>query len=384
MGPLRIRARRALLERGLAHDVTISVDGGRVSSVDEGGAREGTTLEAELVAPGLVDLQFNGGFGIEIGERAEDIVEVAQRLPATGVTAFLPTLVTLPEDAYPPALAAFADARRALKGAGPHAVPLGLHLEGPFLSPDASGAHSRADIERADDALFDRLVASGVVSLMTLAPERDGALARIRRLVLAGIVVSVGHTRATYEEAILAFDAGATVVTHLFNAMSPLAHRAPGMVGAALVDDRVVCGVIVDGVHAHDAAIRLALRAKSAARIVLVTDAMAAAGLGPGTYSLAGRRVVVDATSARLEDGTLAGSILTLDAAVRNAVALGVPLADALRMASEVPARVLGLTAKGKIAAGADADLVLFDDDVRVQATMVGGEIAWRDQRASG
>jgi N-acetylglucosamine-6-phosphate deacetylase len=217
---------------------------------------------------------------------------------------------------------------------------------------------------------------------MTLAPERAGALARIARLVANGIVVSVGHTRASYDEAVRAFDAGATMVTHLYNAMSPLGHRAPGVVGAALVDDRVTCGLIVDGVHAHPAAMRVALRAKTPARIALVTDAMAAAAMGQGTYALAGKSVTVDATSARLADGTLAGSILTMDAAVRNIVALDVSLEDALRMASTVPARVLGISSKGRIAAGADADLVLLDDALRVRATIVAGAIAFDVARA--
>jgi N-acetylglucosamine-6-phosphate deacetylase len=286
----------------------------------------------------------------------------------------LPTLVTLQPHAYRHAIAAFTAARAATRSG---ARPLGLHLEGPFLSADAAGAHERAWIETADDALFEELASSDAVTMMTLAPERAGAPERIARLVAAGIVVSIGHTRATYDEAIRAFDAGATMVTHLYNAMSPFGHRSPGVVGAALADDRVTCGLIADGVHVHDASMRIAVRAKTPSRIALVTDAMAAAAMGPGTYALAGKTVTVDATSARLADGTLAGSILTMDAAVRNAVAFGNSLADSLRMASAVPARVLGLSSKGRLAAGADADLVLLDDALGVRATIVAGEIAF-------
>jgi N-acetylglucosamine-6-phosphate deacetylase len=370
---MKIHARRALLDDGLAADVVIEIADGRIASVRVGvGAEDAWSVD--LVAPGFIDLQINGGFGVEVDAGGAAVATLAQQLPRHGVTAFLPTLVTLQAGAYRRAIAAFT-AARASSGSG--ARPLGLHLEGPFLSPDAAGAHERAWIESADERLFDNLTRSDAVAMMTLAPERNGAIERISRLVAKGIVVSVGHTRATYEECMRAFDAGATMVTHLYNAMSPLGHRAPGVVGAALLDDRVTCGLIVDGVHAHAAAMRIALRAKTPSRIALVTDAMAAAGMGPGTYALAGKSVTVDTTSARLADGTLAGSILTMDAAVQNAVALHVSVEDSLRMASSVPARVLGLSSKGRIDVGADADLVLLDDELRVRATIVAGQIAF-------
>jgi N-acetylglucosamine-6-phosphate deacetylase len=214
---------------------------------------------------------------------------------------------------------------------------------------------------------------------VTLAPERPGAPERIRRLRARGIVVSLGHTDATLAEFAAGVEAGATMATHLYNAMSPFAHRAPGAIGAALTDDRVAVGLIVDGVHSHPASIRLALRAKGPDRIALVTDAMAAAGMPPGEYALGGRRVVVDGTAATLPDGTLAGAILTLDQAVRNLVRwTDASPADALRTASEVPARLLGLDRAGRLEAGADADLALFDDELRVQATIVEGHVAYR------
>jgi len=368
-----VQARRALLEDGLVSDVTIEIAEGRITSVQVGAAPE-NAMSADFVAPGFIDLQINGGFGVEVDAGGSAVATLSERLPRHGVTSFLPTLVSLEADAYRRAIAAFT-AARAASGSG--ARPLGLHLEGPFLSPDAAGAHERAWIESADDALFEELASSDVVAMMTLAPEREGAIERIARLVAKGIVVSVGHSRATYDETVRAFDAGATMVTHLFNSMSPLGHRAPGVVGAALLDDRVTCGLIMDGVHSHAAAMLIALRAKTPSRIALVTDAMAAAGMGPGKYTLAAKLVTVDATSARLTDGTLAGSILTMDAAVWNAVAHGVSLEDSLRMASAVPARVLGMSSKGRIAAGADADLVLLDRDLRVRATIVAGQIAF-------
>jgi N-acetylglucosamine-6-phosphate deacetylase len=209
------------------------------------------------------------------------------------------------------------------------------------------------------------------------------APALIRRLAARGVVVALGHTDATADELRRGADAGARLVTHLYNAMSPFHHRAPGAAGAALVDDRLVCTLIADGAHVAPEAILLAVRAKGAARVALVTDAMAAAGMPPGDYALAGRRVVSDGTTARLADGTLAGSLLTMDRAVRNVVALGVGLADALRMASEVPARVLGL--RHGLAAGRPADLVLLDDRLRVRETVIGGRrAAWETPAAPG
>ena len=209
---------------------------------------------------------------------------------------------------------------------------------------------------------------------MTLAPERSGAAERTRRLSERGVVVSLGHTNATYDEFRAGIAAGATLVTHLFSAMSPFHHRAPGAAGAALTDDRVSVGLIVDGIHCHPASVRLAMKAKGVERTVLVTDMISGAGQGPGTYDLGGQEIRVDATSARLVDGTLAGSVLTMDEAVRNVVTLAkATVAEACRMASEVPARVLGLSSKGRLAPGCDADLVLLDEHLRVQATYVAG-----------
>jgi len=367
--------RGRLLLDGRSADGALVIEGGRIARIVEGPdaerERAPTELAGAFVAPGFVDLQINGGFGVEVGDAADAIALLARELPRTGVTAFLPTLITSPPDLYPRAVAAFGAAR-----GSPGAQPIGLHLEGPFLSSRAAGAHDRELIERADWALLDRLLEANALSMMTLAPERPGALDAIARLTERGIVASLGHTAASYEEVIRAIDAGARMVTHLYNAMSPLHHRAPGAVGAALTDDRVVVGIVADGVHAHPAAMRLALRAKGARGVALVTDAMSAAGMGPGIYELAGKRVVVDATSARLDDGTLAGSILTMDEAVRRTVRLGgASPEEALRMASEVPARVLGLDRKGRLAVGCDADLVLLDEELRVRATLVGGRV---------
>lgn len=335
------------------------------------------TYQAAIVAPGFVDLQVNGGFGVEVGTDPDAIRFLAARLPQTGVTAWLPTVISSPPAFYPAALTAFTAARPD----GIHtrgAVPLGLHLEGPFLSPARAGAHRRDVIEAAEWHLLDGWLAAAApasAALVTLAPERPGVLAAIHRLRTRGVAVSLGHTDATVEQFAAGVDAGATMATHLYNAMSPLAHRAPGAVGGALTDDRVAVGLIADGVHVHPAAVRLAVRAKGPGRVALVTDMMSAAGMPPGTYPLGGRAVTADGTTARLADGTLAGSVLTMDAAVRNIVRwTDATPAEALQMASATPARLLGLADRGQIAVGARADLVLLDAALTVRATLVAGE----------
>jgi N-acetylglucosamine-6-phosphate deacetylase len=352
---------------------SVSVEGGRIRAL---GAPAAGGRTAAWVAPGFIDLQVNGGFGIDLAGEPERVGELARRLPATGVTAFLPTLISAPADQFE----AWAE-RIAAAGAVGGARVLGLHLEGPFLSPERPGAHDASIIAAADAACFERMLALPALRLATLAPERPDALARIARLVARGVVVSLGHTAADLEQMRAGIDAGARLVTHLYNAMTGFSHRAPGALGAALVDPRVALGLIADGVHAHPVAVELAARAAGPGRIALVTDAMAAAGMGPGRAQLAGRTVEVDAVSARLPDGTLAGSILTLDQAVRNAAAWsGLGAEAALRMASEVPARALGLAA-GALAVGAPADLVLLDDDLRIEATYVAGQLVY--QRAA-
>lgn len=355
----------------------VVVENGVIKEIQRGEPAAGSlpteVLSASVIAPGFIDLQVNGGFGFEVGDDAAALRGLSAALPRTGVTAYLPTVVSSEPDVYPRVFAAFTSA----KGA-PGAVPPGLHIEGPFLSPERKGAHRLSVIESAPAHLLDTWLGCPDVRVVTLAPERPGAAERTRRLRERGVVVSLGHTNASYDEFRAGIAAGASLVTHLFSAMSPFHHRTPGAAGAALTDERVSVGIIVDGIHSHPASVRLALKAKGVERILLVTDMIAGAGLGPGTYNLGGQEVKVDATSARLADGTLAGSVLTMDEAVRNMVNLAEgTVAEACRMASEVPARILGLHAKGRLAPGGDADLVLLDDELRVRATFVAGKAAF-------
>ena len=338
-------------------------------------------LQAAYVAPGFVDQQVNGAVGHEVDDSAAALVALARSLPATGVTTFLPTLVSRAPERYPRCFAAFDVARAATKVDRLAARPLGLHLEGPLLSPARAGAHDAAAIAGATAASLNQLADPGRVALVTLAPERRDALMLITHLRARGIAVSLGHTDASFDAFTAGVDAGATLATHVWNAMSPLHHRAPGATGAALIDDRVTALAIADGVHTHPAAFALAVRAKGPDRLGLVTDAVAAAGTAAGTITaLAGRPVSTDGGSARLQDGTLAGSMLTMDQAVRNACRLGaLSPASAVHMATTVPARAMGwLDAGPLLRPGAAADLVLLDADLHVQATLIGGRVAFQ------
>ena len=373
---------RLLLDGRLVSGALV-VEGERIVEVrtDSVGELPGPRLEAEIVSPGLVDLQCNGGFGLEVGADAEALRGLAAHLPSTGVTTFLPTVVSARAADYRAVASALAAVEFAETSSAPRAQAAGLHLEGPLLSPARAGAHDPAAIAAGDatlDDVLDELLDARALRLMTLAPERPGALVRLRRLVEAGVVVSLGHTDATYDEMLDGTDAGATLATHLFNAMSPFHHRAPGAAGAALIDERLTVSLIADGVHAHPAALNLVLRAKGAERIVLVTDAVAAAGAPAGSYNLGGAPIVSDGESARRGDGTLAGSTLTMDRAVRGMVALGgARLEEALAMATSVPAALLGFADRGRLQVGRRADLALWTEELQLVSTMIGGVVGF-------
>jgi N-acetylglucosamine-6-phosphate deacetylase len=321
-----------------------------------------------IAAPGFVDLQVNGFAGIDfLGADAHGFSLAGKALLETGVTAYLPTLITSPEQDLLRALRAIPD-----RSDGPRI--LGAHLEGPFLSPARLGAHNPAARRDPDVGVLERVLDAGPVRLVTLAPELPGALELIDVLHARGVAVSLGHTNATAAEADAAFDRGVRAVTHIFNAMRPLGHRDPGVVGAALVRPDVVLQAIVDGVHLDPDVVRLIWSA-AAGRVALVTDATAGAGPGDGTYALGERKIVVAAGVVRREDGILAGSTLTMPQAVRNLVDLGVPLELALGAAAAVPARVLGSAHAGGLAPGAPADIVVLDDALEVVKTVVGGEL---------
>ena len=328
-----------------------------------------------LLAPGFIDLQLNGGFGHDFTAAPDTIWRVAARLPQYGVTSFLPTIITAPAEVYRQAQATLAAPPAGWRGAR----PLGLHLEGPFLNPAKKGAHNSDHLRQPDPALVAGWSPETGVRLVTLAPELPGAAAVIQVLTDRGVVVSAGHSLATAAEARVGFAAGVRYGTHLFNAMPPLHHREPGLAGALLAADRPIVGLIPDGVHVHPDLVRLAWRALGGERLNLVTDAMAALGMADGRYQLGDFAVQVAAGVARLPDGTLAGSLLALDTAVRNLMAYtGCSLPEALPSVTSVPARLLGLLPDlGQISPGARADLVLLDADGRVKAAIVAGELLY-------
>lgn len=356
---------------------TLILDGGLIADIRRGSSRDddlpSAVIEAEIVSPGLIDLQVNGAIGKEVSANPADIDAISAWLPSTGCTAWLPTVVSSAADSYPPIFAAWPDVSVT---AG--AVPLGLHLEGPFLAVAKKGAHNPAFIESASDDMFDSWLDHDMIRIVTLAAERVGNHERIARLVERGVLVSLGHTNASFEEFVAGIDSGARKATHLFNAMSSIHHREPGAMVAAMTDGRITAGLIPDGVHTHPAMVRLAIAAMGVDRLAIVSDMMSACGLGPGTYPLGSMQVTVDDHAATLADGTLAGSILTLGVALRNLVGwTDASPAEALHMMTAVPARLLGDHSRGDIRIGTRADLALWNNDLTLASTIVDGRTMW-------
>lgn len=363
----------AILEPGY-----VAVEDGLIAGVAEGAPPRSPdlALASGVLLPGLIDLQVNGCYGVDLaGVDAAGWARVVRRLPETGTTAFLPTFITAP-------VAALAGALRCAAGfAGdlpPGARVLGVHLEGPFLAPTRAGAHRREWMVPPSAGAVAELLAAGpgLLRAVTLAPEVEGGLAAVARLAEAGVVVSIGHSDATALQVAAAADAGARMVTHLYNAQRALHHREPGVVGQALADPRLTSGLIAEPRHVGAAACAIAFAA-APGRICLVTDTVACAGMPPGRYLLGGEPVELppgeEAAPVR-PDGTLAGSVLRMDRAVANMVAAGAGLAGAVAAATRIPADLIGRPDLGRLAPGAAADLVWLGDDLRTRAAWVGGE----------
>jgi N-acetylglucosamine-6-phosphate deacetylase len=324
-----------------------------------------------IAAPGFVDLQVNGFAGVDL--LAADVAgyaRVGEALACTGVTAYQPTFITADPETTLSALGLLAEVMDDTV-TGPRI--LGAHLEGPFLSPRRAGTHPPDRLREPDRHLVDGFLAAGPVRTLTLAPELPGALELIGLLTSRDVLVACGHTDADAATAHAAFDRGAGAVTHLFNAMRPFSHRDPGIAGAALARADVAVPVIVDGIHLASEAVLLVWRA-AGRRMLLVTDATAAAGMPDGVFPLGEVEVEKRGLEVRRADGTLAGSALTMDAAVRVAVDVGVPITDALYAASTGPSRLLGDSARGGLAVGEPADVVVLDDDLAVQRVLCRGE----------
>ncbi len=375
---------RAVTPTGIVDNAVITISDGQIRSVSPraadhlGPVRD---LGGQFVFPGFIDLHIHGAGGADA--HAGEITKLAAFLPRCGVTAFLPTLAAAPEDRTIAALQAIAAAITAQQP-GSGAIILGAHLEGPFLNPNRAGAIPPAYMYPGDPDHLARLLAAApnMVRLMTVAPDVPGVLGIIPILVAAGVVVSLGHTVADYDLFRQAIDAGARHTTHLFNAMSGINHRAPGAAGAALTDPRIIVELIADGQHIHPAILALAIQAKGANKVALVSDAVGPAGLPAGDYDWLDKRVHSDGITVRLADGTLAGSLGTLDRALQTILAplptgAGVAPVAAATMLATVPARILGLARKGALLVDYDADLVVIDDAGAVQLTIIGGQIVY-------
>ncbi|MEU6407577.1 N-acetylglucosamine-6-phosphate deacetylase [Microbispora sp. NPDC046933] len=361
------------------HDGWLTIEDGRITHIGRGQAPgDGLGLGGRTVVPGFVDIHSHGGAGGSFPDGdPETAAAVAAFHLSRGSTTLMASLVTAAPDTLARAAATLADLCE-------QGLIAGIHFEGPYIARSRCGAHEPTLLREPDVAEFRALVKAGRghVRMLTIAPELPNALDVIRDAAAEGVVAALGHSDATYEQTIAGIDAGATVATHLYNAMPPLGHRAPGPIAALVQDERVTVELINDGVHVHPAMLRLAMHAAGAGRTALITDAMAAAGMGDGRYPLGPMTVdVVDGVARLASDtpggGSIAGSTLTMDVAFRRTVReVGRSLVDAALMASLTPARVLGLDGEvGSITVGKYADLVVLDDDLRVGGVMKRG--AW-------
>ena len=373
---MRIRNGRILTPEGALEGHELVVAEGRIQALQVPGGDDGEMLDAQglWVAPGLMDVHVHGALGCDVMDAtATALATVARFLAQHGVTSWLPTTMSASREEIDAAVANLAACPQPQDGA----QHLGLHVEGPYLHRRFRGAQAAEALRPPDPEEYETWLQSGFVRLITLAPELPGAdrlMAAGRRV---GVEFAIGHSGADYESVLRAADRGLRQATHTFNGMAGLHHRQPGTLGAVLDDGRIFAQLIGDGLHVHPAVVRLLLRAKGRDRVILISDAMRATGLGDGDFELGGQAVTVRHGEARTADGAFAGSTVTLDEVLRRVMRYAdLTLPQALPMASTVPAAAMGLTGrKGTLQVGADADIILLDDDARVQLTLVGGRV---------
>lgn len=385
MPSLAIHTGRALTPHAEIPDALILVEEGRIRTI---GPRSGMELppgareidaRGLAAAPGFVDVHIHGAAGRDAMEATpEALAGIAACVARHGTTSFVVATVSASVAETLHSLEGLAGAIRAQHSNPQSAAAecLGVHLEGPFLSPARRGVHPAEHLIPPSPGVLARFLAAagGFARILTLAPELPGAEETIAAARLAGLVVAMGHTDATYSEAVRAIEMGVCHAAHVYNAMRPFSHRETGVIGAVLTDPRVTAEVIADGVHVDDPALRLLLAAKSAESVLLVSDATAATEMPDGNYQLGSIEVTVSGGVCRSREGRIAGSTLTLDRAVRRMAGLGVPLTAALQMATFNPARLLGIEArKGRLVPGADADIVLFDEGLNISRVFSRG-----------
>jgi N-acetylglucosamine-6-phosphate deacetylase len=376
-----------VLAPGVSSPATVIIEGDRIADVVSGARRadftaQYTDLSGYFVMPGFVDVHVHGVEGADVLDGGDALTKISVALTKYGVTAFCPTTVACSVGVLERTLDAVHDLRRqpAVRGA----QVIGAHLESNFVNPDYKGAQPEdylypTSSEDGDRILREIARSRQSVSIVTLAPELDGALNVVRTLVAADVRVSLGHSGASFEVAQAAIDAGARHATHLFNRMRPLHHRDPGLAGAVLTRAEVIAEIVCDGVHVHSPMIRLAIAAKGLDRIMAITDGTAASGLTEGgVASLGGRRICARDGAAYLDDGTLAGSVATMDRVFRFLVRqVGLSPGEASQICSASPAAALGLRDRGAIVKGAVADLVVLDRELTVKQTYVAGRLAY-------
>jgi len=334
----------------------------------------------KIVAPGFVDIHVHGGKGRDIMDASyEAVKEIAKFLVSHGTTSFVPTTISAPR---PDLLRTVKAVKTAMEKGTDGAEVLGAHLEGPYINPEKRGAHDADYVRLPSMNEFEEIweASDHAVRIVTLAPELEGSKMLIQKLRELGTVASIGHSNATYTQTVDAIKHGVRHATHMFNRMSGFDPREPGVVGAVLVHDELTAELICDGIHVHPAAMSLLTRVKGSEKVVLVTDAIRAAGMPDGEYVLSKQRIIVKDGVSRLESGDFAGSTLTMDRAVRNIVKLvGAPLQTAVKMATINPAMVINVDGnKGSLESGKDADIVIIDDEINVYLTIKKGKILYR------
>jgi len=334
----------------------------------------------KIVAPGFIDIHVHGGEGRDVMDASyEAIKDMAKFLVSHGTTSFVPTTISAPRSDL---LRAVRAVKTAMEKGTDGAEILGAHLEGPYINLEKRGAHDAKYVRLPSIDEFEEIweASNNAVKIVTLAPELDGSKMLIQKLRELGIVASIGHSNATYTQAVDAMKRGVRHATHMFNRMSGFDPREPGVVGAVLVHDELTAELICDGIHVHPAAIDLLIQVKGPERVVLVTDAIRASGMPDGEYALGKQQIIVEDRVSRLESGDLAGSTLTMDRVVRNIIRLvGTPLQTAVKMATINPAVVVNVDEnKGSLEPGKDADIVIIDDKINVHLTIVKGEILYR------
>ncbi|AEM77734.1 N-acetylglucosamine-6-phosphate deacetylase [Thermoanaerobacter wiegelii] len=333
-------------------------------------------VEGKKIVPGFIDIHIHGGVGHDtMDANYEALNAISIHLAKHGVTSFCATTMTMDKNYI---LNALKNIDETMKKKTAGAQILGAYVEGPFISKEHKGAQDEKYIIPPDKNLFDEFleIAGGNIKVIALAPEKDPDGSFVEHVTKKGVKVSLGHTNATYEEMKNGVDHGATIAVHTYNGMKGLHHREPGALGEVFLDDRIYSEIIVDFIHTHPASVKLLIKIKGTDKVILITDAMSACGLGDGEYKLGGQKVFVKNGEARLESGSLAGSTLTLDKAVKNITSLGVPLFEACKMASLNPAKAIGVDdRKGSIEVGKDADIVVLNNDLTVYMTIIEGKV---------